>query len=65
MNIYACFDASSGMMAGEILDKSTTATQLEKVLLSLQDKPLQSAKKKNTSTAVDNSHFEPDSDFRF
>lgn len=40
MNLFACFQADTELMASEILDRKTKPEQLEKVLGMLADKPL-------------------------
>lgn len=62
-NIYACFDATSGMTAGEILDRATKAEQLDKIMKTFRDKPLQSARgtqKKDTQSAPADEEFNDD-----
>lgn len=52
VNIYACFDAQTEMMAGEILDRAPKAEQLTKLMLSLRDRPLQLYKRPTHTQAT-------------
>lgn len=43
MNLFACFQAATDLMASEILDRKTKPEQLEKAIGMLADKPLKKA----------------------
>lgn len=51
-NIFACFDATSEMTASEILDRATKAEQLNKIMLTLRDKPMQTRAAQTPTTAA-------------
>lgn len=64
-NIYGCFEAATKLTASEILEQKTTPEQLQKIIATLRDKPMNASAPKTTtqSGASDFSDFSDDIPF--
>lgn len=51
-NIAGCFEAATGMVASEILDKAPAAEKLAKIALNLKDKPLDTSQHQRVPAGV-------------